>query len=123
MLTPGDPAHFTGDVKLGLVAGTEDVTLHLYEVQFSAGARTRWHTHSGEQVLLCLQGRCAVQLKDQPLKIIGEQEAVRIPPGVVHWHGALGQPASHLAVNIDTVTTWLAEVSPAEYRQALAQSD
>jgi len=107
---------------MGLVAGSADPTVHLYEVHFEAGARTWWHSHSGEQILLCLQGRCAVQMKNQPVRILAEKEAVRIPPGVVHWHGALAQPASHLAVNIDTVTTWLAEVSDTEYRQALERS-
>lgn len=118
---PGDPEHFTGKVRMGLVAGSSDPTLHLYEVLFDAGARTRWHSHSGEQILLCLQGRCVVQSRGERPRLIKENEAVRISPGVVHWHGALGEPASHLAVNIATETSWLNEVSVSDYERTLAE--
>jgi 4-carboxymuconolactone decarboxylase len=107
---------------MGFVAGSVDPTLHLYEVHFDGGARTRWHSHSGEQVLLCLSGTCVVQLRGERPRILVEREAVRIRAGVVHWHGALKEPASHLAVNIATSTTWLDEVSMADFETALAEA-
>lgn len=119
-LGPGDPTHFTGAVRMGLAQGSTDNTLHLYEVLFDAGARTRWHTHSGEQILLCLRGTCVVQIADRSARLLREKEAIRIAPGVLHWHGALKMPASHLAVNIACLTTWLEEVSPADYDRAMA---
>lgn len=121
-MKPGDPASFTGDVSIGLVAGTTDTTLHLYEVHFAARARTRWHSHSGEQILLGLRGRCVMQVRGERPVAIPEKSAVRIPPGVVHWHGALEYAASHLAVNIATETTWLDPVSEAEYDAASADA-
>lgn len=122
-LGPGDPTHFTGNVRMGLVAGSSDPTLHLYEVLFEAGARTRWHTHSGEQILLCMQGRCVVQSRGERPRILREHEAIRIPPGVVHWHGALRTPASHLAVNIAVTTSWLDAVSVTDYDHVQAELD
>ncbi|NNE43580.1 MAG: cupin domain-containing protein, partial [Gemmatimonadetes bacterium] len=30
----------------------------LYRVRFNAGARTHWHTHDGEQILIVVDGVC-----------------------------------------------------------------
>jgi quercetin dioxygenase-like cupin family protein len=89
-------------------------------VLFEAGARTRWHTHSGEQILLCLRGTCVVQVFGKTSQVLPEGIAFRIPAGVVHWHGALRGPASHLAVNVAALTTWMGEVTAGEYQQAEA---
>jgi quercetin dioxygenase-like cupin family protein len=121
-LSAGDPARFTGDVRLGLVAGSSDETLHLYEVLFGSRARTHWHTHSGEQVLLCTQGRCVVQIRGEAPIVLPERTAFRVAPGVVHWHGAMEDASAHLAANIAASTTWLDAVEEADYESALSSA-
>lgn len=118
-LHSGEATRFSGRVRLALVTGSTDDTLHLYEVLFDARARTFWHSHSGEQVLLCLEGRCVVQVHGQEPIVLAEKSAFRVPAGVVHWHGALREPAAHLAVNIAAETSWLEAVSEIDYERVL----
>lgn len=114
-----DAARFSGKVRLGLAAGSSDDTFHLYEVLFDARARTNWHSHSGEQVLLCTRGNCIVQIRGRAPIVLSEKTAFRVPPGVVHWHGALNDPCAHLAANIATSTSWFEPVSDADYDRAI----
>jgi quercetin dioxygenase-like cupin family protein len=41
-------------------------------------------------------------------------DVVHIPAGQKHWHGAgAGEPATHVAVNVDAETSWM-EPAPTE---------
>ena len=56
---------------------------------------------------------CSPQLALRP------GEAVRIPSGVRHWHGAGSRiAASHLALNAPGPTAWGTPVTPEEYALA-----
>ena len=88
-------------------------------VTFTPGARTNWHAHKTRQVLVATQGTGMVQVKDRPPRILRAGDVAEVPPGVVHWHGAL---AGHLFAHISFIetdgpdnTTWLEPVEEAEY--------
>ncbi len=89
-------------------------------VTFTPGARTNWHTHKTRQVLVATQGTGMVQVKDKPPQILQAGDVAEVPPGVVHWHGAL---AGHLFAHISFIetdgpdnTTWMEPVDEAFYQ-------
>ena len=92
-------------------------------VTFTPGARTNWHTHKTRQVLVATQGTGMVQVRDKPPQILRAGDVAEVPPGLVHWHGAL---AGHLFAHISFVetdgpdnTTWMEPVDEGQY-QSLA---
>ncbi|HEX7184075.1 MAG TPA: cupin domain-containing protein [Thermoanaerobaculia bacterium] len=114
---PGSPDYFTGAVALRRMAETAPPTnVKLFRVEFPAGARTHWHTHTGVQILVVAEGRCRFQHEEGPVQEAGTGEVIHIPAGEKHWHGATPDaPMVHLAVNIDAETDWLEAVSEEEY--------
>jgi quercetin dioxygenase-like cupin family protein len=117
---PLDPANFTGPGTLVRMTGVwQRPNVHAYRVTFEPRTRTAWHTHSGPQLLLIVEGRCRFQKEGEPVQEVGAGSLVAIEPGERHWHGA--SPAGrmiHVALNIDAATTWLEPVSDAEYEGA-----
>jgi quercetin dioxygenase-like cupin family protein len=116
-LKPADASSFTGDARTALLASDDDVTpVHVYRVEFAAGGRTNWHTHSGPQWLLIVGGRVRVQRWGAAPQDLAEGDAVVFAPGEKHWHGAVpGSSGVHLAVNVNVKTTWLEPVSDEQY--------
>lgn len=114
---PVDPANFTGAGTLVRMDGVcEQPTVNAYRVRFEAGTRTAWHTHSGTQLLLVVEGTCRFQKAGEPIREVGNGGIVSIASGERHWHGATPDaPMTHVALNIDAATTWLDKVSDAEY--------
>jgi quercetin dioxygenase-like cupin family protein len=89
-------------------------------VTFTPGARTNWHTHKTRQVLVATQGTGMVQVKDKPPQLLRAGDVAEVPPGLVHWHGAL---SGHLFAHISFVetdgpdnTTWMEPVDEAHYQ-------
>ncbi|HYO12605.1 MAG TPA: cupin domain-containing protein [Thermoanaerobaculia bacterium] len=115
---PGNPDYFTGAVTLRkMAADTDVVPVQLIRVEFSPGARTNWHTHSGVQVLFVIEGRCRFQHQGGPVEEAGPGETIYIPKDERHWHGATPEaPMVHIALNIDLETTWLEPVPEEQYR-------
>jgi quercetin dioxygenase-like cupin family protein len=75
-------------------------------VRFVDGAYTKWHYHSGEQMLLATAGEGFVECQDRPVVTIREGARAYIPPGVWHRHGAVPKSTLvHLAVTYG-FTTW-----------------
>lgn len=114
--------YFTGDVyNQRLVAADSTTLCQASNVTFTAGARTRWHVHTGTQVLLCTAGRGWYQEKGQPARELKAGDAVNIRPGVVHWHGAAyDSEFSHVSVipnPKEKKDTWLETVSEEEYHK------
>lgn len=112
--------YFTGDVSNQRLVAADDATpCQASNVTFSAGARTRWHIHSGTQILLCTAGRGWYQEKGQPAQALKAGDTVNIRPGVEHWHGAAyDSEFSHVSVipnPKDNKDTWLEAVSEDEY--------
>jgi len=114
----GAPNNFTGTAYFQPVATNEECQLRAARVTFEKGARTFWHTHSGEQTLYFLDGRGRVQERGgQPFDAV-EGDVAHIPPGTEHWHGAHPHEEhamQHLALTFGD-PTWLEPVSEEEYR-------
>jgi len=113
----GDPKTFTGDVIRTTLAGDSAGTpVNVYRVEFEAGARTHWHTHTGPQWLLIVDGRIRVQKLGEPPAEVVKGDAVVIQPGEKHWHGAAAREGgAHLAVNVNASTSWMEPVTDEEY--------
>ena len=76
-------------------------------VQFGAGARTKTHRHSSDQMLYVVAGIGKVG-DGSGAHQISVGDFVLIPADADHWHGAAdtGSPMSHLAITrSDSVTT------------------
>jgi 4-carboxymuconolactone decarboxylase len=96
-------------------------------VTFTPGARTNWHTHKTRQVLVATQGTGMVQAKDKPPRILRTGDVAVVPPGLVHWHGAL---AAHLFAHISFIETdgpdntdWMEPVDEAHYQSVAVAAE
>lgn len=92
-------------------------------VTFAPGCRNNWHIHhaskGGGQILLCTDGEGWYQEWGKPAQALRPGDAVTIPAGVKHWHGAAKDSwFAHIAISVpgeDTSNEWLEPVSDAEY--------
>ena len=92
-------------------------------VTFEPGCRNNWHIHhaskGGGQILLCTDGEGWYQEWRKPAQALRPGDAVTIPAGVKHWHGAAKDSwFAHIAISVpgeDTSNEWLEPVSDAEY--------
>ncbi len=118
---PVDPANFTGAGTLVRMDGVSDTpVVNAYRVRFEPRSRTNWHTHSGTQLLLVVEGTCRFQKEGEPVRELGAGGIVSIAPGERHWHGATPDaPMTHVALNLDAATTWLGRVTDRKYEGAL----
>lgn len=111
---------FTGTVMVNTLlvpGGNLDYTIG--DVKFEPGARTRWHTHPIEQVLLVTEGKGFYQEKGKPARPIRKGDVVVIPPDAEHWHGAAPDTGLiHIAITNyknGSNVVWLDAVSDLEY--------
>jgi quercetin dioxygenase-like cupin family protein len=113
----GDAQSFVGRAHTKKLAQADAMApVVVYHVEFEPGARTNWHTHSGAQWLLVVEGRIRVQALGQPAHDLAAGDAVVIPPGEKHWHGALPDARGvHFALTVDSTTHWLEPVSDEQY--------
>ena len=112
--------YFTGDVyNQRLVSADSTTPCQASNVTFKAGSRTRWHIHTGTQILLCTAGHGWYQEKGSPAQALSKGDAITIRPGVVHWHGAAADSwFAHLAFEVPgekTSNEWLEPVTDEEY--------
>jgi quercetin dioxygenase-like cupin family protein len=119
---PADPKSFVGSARTKRLAEAQEGTpVVVYRVEFEPGSRTNWHTHSGAQWLLIVEGRVRIQEWGQPPREVEAGDAVVIAPHEKHWHGAApGARGVHLAVNVQAQTQWLEPVTDDQYNGALA---
>ena len=120
--------YFTGTVwNQRLVSGDSISHCQTSNVTFEAGARTRWHIHTGTQILLCTAGEGWYQEQGEQARKLGKGDVVVIRPGVEHWHGASAKSEfSHLSVipnPENNKDTWLAEVDETEYQALHTTAD
>jgi quercetin dioxygenase-like cupin family protein len=123
---PADPTHFTGRVWLAPMLDPEAADqMTVVEVIFEPGARTHWHSHPGGQTLLPLSGRGRIRSEGGALESMQVGDALYIPPGELHWHGA--DPDSflvQLSVTMAAGTAWHeTAVSDDEYLGGEPQPD
>jgi quercetin dioxygenase-like cupin family protein len=114
---PADPRNFTGKATMVRMDGVnESPDINVYRVTFQPCARTAWHTHTGPQLLLVIEGSCRLQKEGGPIQELRAGGAARVEPGERHWHGATPDaPMVHLAMNIDAATTWSEQVTDEQY--------
>jgi quercetin dioxygenase-like cupin family protein len=106
--------NFTGNVTK--MEDTSKATI--VKFKFDAGARTRWHSHSGGQIVMVEEGVGRHQIKGQPPIEMKAGDTIFVGPGVVHWHGASpNQSATQFNVTRGDVT-WLDPVTDQEYTAA-----
>jgi quercetin dioxygenase-like cupin family protein len=112
-----DPVHFTGLAKLTRMMGVNaDPTINIYRVRFEPRSRTAWHTHSGIQLLVIIEGTCCIQASGEKTFSVPTGGIIQIDRNEKHWHGAdKNASMMHIAINIDATTEWLEKVSDAEY--------
>ena len=76
-------------------------------VTFEPGARTAWHSHPLGQTLIVTAGYGRVQRWGGPLEEIRPGDAVWLPPGEKHWHGAAPTTAmTHIAIEEELDGKW-----------------
>lgn len=112
-----DPKTFTGQATLVRLNGLADEpSINAYRVEFQPRARTDWHTHSGTQLLIILDGVCRLQTDSGLVTEISAGDVVSVEPGERHWHGASDKGVmTHLAVNVVSTTSWFEKVTDDEY--------
>jgi quercetin dioxygenase-like cupin family protein len=117
----GSTQSFAGTATIDPLFAARDPThVSVGRVTFEPGARTAWHTHPAGQILIVTAGTGWIQQWDGKRRTIREGDAVWIPPGVKHWHGASATVSmTHIAIqemlagrNVD----WLEQVSDQQYR-------
>jgi quercetin dioxygenase-like cupin family protein len=85
---------------------------------FSPGARTKWHTHEGGQLLLAEEGVGHTQIRGQAVQELRPGQSLFAPRGATHWHGsAPGQSAKMYQISRGE-TTWLEEVADKDYNSS-----
>ena len=111
-----NPDFFTNKVKMSelsdVISSREQ---KIYHVTFTNGAKTKVHFHSGAQVLIVTKGlgifetfkkigksKKKFKIKSQQNIPLKQGDIVRIPPKVLHTHGAKNKNKSfsHIAINL-----------------------
>ncbi len=115
--------YFVGNSYLKLLTNPDE-TIFIANVTFEPGCRNNWHIHhaksGGGQLLLCVEGEGWFQEEGKSVRKLKPGDAVTIPAGVKHWHGAVSdQWFSHLAIElpgIETSNEWLEPITDEIYR-------
>jgi quercetin dioxygenase-like cupin family protein len=99
---PREPAAsplFVGDVFRQLIVDPSDSkSFNFSVVNFSAGARNKFHQHTSDQILIVTEGS-GVVATDAEERTVAAGDVVLIPAGENHWHGAPGAtPMSHITI-------------------------
>ncbi len=100
------PIFVGGKVTMNRLVGEEATTYYNFNnVNFAAGARTRFHTHTSDQILYVTEGRGKVATAAEEVDI-AEGDTAFIPAGEKHWHGATSDSDfSHISLTTpDSVT-------------------
>jgi len=108
---PKEPAEsplFTGGqvFRQLIVDPSESQSFNFSIVNFSAGARNKFHRHTSDQILIVTEGT-GVVATDAEERNVTEGDVILIPAGESHWHGAPGAtPMSHITIQTrDSRTT------------------
>ena len=107
-----NPANFTGTVT---PRGTTDIRMNRYH--FDPGARTKWHSHEGGQVIYVEEGRLRVQEKGKATHEFEQGATFHVAPGITHWHGAPPSAGSTQISLSFGMTNWMEPVSDQDYKR------
>lgn len=113
--------NFTGTAYLQMLMAADQLNpTAIGNVTFEPGARTKWHSHPGGQILLVTDGVGYYQEKGQAKRVIRKGDVVKCPPNLPHWHGASKDIFFiQLAVtnNQNGSVVWLNPVTDEEYEK------
>lgn len=111
------PSNMGGIITGGLVTMLEEGPKPaIAHARYDPGARTKWHSHDGGQIVLSEEGVTWTQVKGGPIIELKAGEVAYAPPGAVHWHGAAPDRGC-VQYNVTRgKTTWGDEVTDQEYR-------
>ena len=120
---PVDADHFRGTARVSRTEAASQPHVPVFRVEFEPGARTNWHSHSGVQILLIVEGRGRVQKWGEPMEEVSAGDTVSIAPDEKHWHGAAPTRfMTHIAIlEVDddgNPATWGDHVTDEEYGAA-----
>ncbi len=91
---------FTGGPVTRQTLLSEDMGKYfiMFMVNFSPGARTKFHTHTTDQVIIVTKGTGRVVTEEEEI-VVTVGDLVHCPAGENHWHGATTNSAfSHIAM-------------------------
>ncbi|MGH2681516.1 MAG: cupin domain-containing protein [Actinomycetota bacterium] len=105
------PEWFSGPVYVHALNDKDASTdLEILAVYFDAGARTKPHVHSTEQLLYFLDGEGIVADRTARRRYLAGGMAL-IPAGEWHWHGATPDRVTcHLSIRPGGPSTWPPDV-------------
>ena len=108
-----NPANFTGTVT---PHSTADIRMNRYH--FDPGARTKWHSHEGGQVIFVEEGRLRVQERGKAARDVEQGATFHVAPGVEHWHGAVptGKGITQISLSFG-MTNWMEPVVENDYKK------
>ena len=111
---------FTGKVtSVPVVKTDETFNYSTSKVTFEAGARTKWHAHDEGQILICTDGEGWYQEQGKEARHLHAGDVVKIPPRVIHWHGAAANNSfthlSQIPHQKDGETQWHGAVEQSDY--------
>ena len=104
--------NFTGGEVKAIKENSQGNSVRFY---FGPGARTKWHSHEGGQIILVEDGLGLYQEKGGPVVELRAGETHYCPPGVVHWHGASPKEGGTQFNTSRGGITWLEVVTDAEF--------
>lgn len=99
--------YFDGSVRTHMLVGAEQsAELEVLAVYFSAGARTKPHTHAKDQVLHFVQGK-GIVATETTKQVCSAGDVVTVPGGTWHWHGATREQAMcHISIRQPGPSDW-----------------
>ncbi len=111
---------FTGDARVDrLFEPLDGSRASGASVTFEPAARTAWHSHPWEQILIITAGIGRVQRWGDPVEEMRAGDVVRIPAGEKHWHGASPRAAmTHVTISEPregASVQWMEKVSDEQY--------
>lgn len=117
---PASPDNFTGEAISRGYFPAREIGVSTGEVTFKPGARTAWHTHPRGQMLIITEGRGLVRQWGEEPQEMREGDAVWIPAGVKHWHGAAPDSGvTHIALapldEEGRSSTWMEKTNGEDY--------
>ncbi|MGQ0771859.1 MAG: cupin domain-containing protein [Nitrososphaerota archaeon] len=111
-----NPNWFTNRVHMKEISSTiQSKEQNIYHVYFEKGAKTKLHTHNGNQILIVTKGNGSLDLfkkfgksktifkiKKASTTRLGSGDVVYIPKNTLHTHGSINprQTFSHIAINM-----------------------
>ena len=77
---------------------TDSKDLRMNMMNFGKGVRNKFHSHTGDQILIVTKGR-GVVATDHEQREVTVGDVIMFPAGERHWHGAAeGFEFSHLTI-------------------------